>query len=48
MNFELIVVWYTGEKDIYPYDSYESAKKGEANMRMVFGNQISWTGMNKC
>lgn len=46
MEFELIVIWDTGEKDISPYDSFESAKKGESYMRMAFGNQISWTGMN--
>ncbi len=44
---ELIVIWQTGEKQIYPCDSYEAAKQAEANMRKAFGSQISWTGINE-
>ena len=47
MKYELIVIWQSGEKDIYPYESEDAAEKGKANMKMAFGNQISWMGINK-
>lgn len=45
--FELIVVWDTGEQNIYSYESEEEAMRGADNMRMAFGNQIQWTGINR-
>lgn len=45
--YQLIVIWETGEKEIYDYVSREEAEKAELNMRMVFGNQIQWTGINE-
>ena len=47
MKYELIVIWETGEKNTYTYDTYEAAKEGEYFMKMANGNQISWTGVNK-
>lgn len=43
IKYELVVIWDSGEKDVYDYETYEAAKQGEANMRMVFGYQIAWT-----
>lgn len=42
---ELVIIWESGEKDVYQYDSYEEAVKHEIGMRMVFGNQITWSGI---
>lgn len=45
--FELIVVWQTGEQNIYSYENKEEAMRGADRMRMAFGNQITWTGVRK-
>ena len=45
--FELIVVWDTGEQNIYSYESEEEAMRGADRMRMAFGEQIRWTGVRK-
>lgn len=44
--YELIIIWSTGEKEVYQYTTREEAEKTELGMRMAFGNQISWTGIN--
>ena len=45
--FELVVIYYDGEKCIYEYQTREQAEKGEKNIRMAAGNQVSWTGIRK-
>ena len=45
--FELIVIWSTGEKDVYSYNSREEAETAGNGMKMAFGNQISWCGVRK-
>lgn len=45
--YELIVIWEDGEKQIYNYDTDIEARKGADNMKMCFGNQIAWTGINR-
>lgn len=45
MKYELIIIWETGEKETYKYNSYEEAKQGADNMKMCFGKQIVWTGI---
>ena len=45
--FELIVLWSTGDKNVYEYDTREEAVKGASRMRMAFGNQIRWTGIDR-
>ena len=47
MKYELIVIWESGEKQTYLYDTYEAAKQGERGMKMANGKQISWTGINE-
>lgn len=47
MIYELIVIWDTGEKETYDYETLDAARQGEANMRMAFGCQIAWTGINE-
>lgn len=45
--FELIVVWDTGEQNIYSYETEEEAMRGAGRMRMAFGEQIRWTGVRR-
>ena len=47
MEYELIVIWCTGEKEIYGYSNKSEAETGESNMKMAFGNQVSWTGIRE-
>lgn len=44
-KYELIIIWLTGEKEIYEYNTREEAEKAEQGYKMAFGNQISWTGI---
>ena len=41
---ELVIIWSTGEKEIFAYTSMERAEKTGREMQKVFGNQISWWG----
>lgn len=45
--FELIVVWGTGDTNVYEYDTREEVAIGAGRMRMAFGKQIAWTGVRK-
>ena len=45
--YELIIIWADGDKNVYPYQTEEEARQGERNMRMAFGNQVSWAGVRK-
>ena len=47
MNYELVVVWETGEKEIHAYATEEEARAAGDGYKMAFGNQISWTGTRK-
>lgn len=38
----LVVVWDTGEKTTYSYESREEALAGGESMKMANGNQITW------
>ena len=42
-KYELVIIWATGDKFIYVYDSEEAAIDGQASMKMANGNQISWS-----
>ena len=45
--YTLIIIWQTGERSEYEYSTREQAEQGERNMRVAFGNQIEWTGINE-
>lgn len=44
MKFELVVIWETGEKDIFEYENEREAEQGGENMKKAFGRQIAWVG----
>ena len=46
MKYELIVVWSTGEKESYLYDSLEKAQEIERGYKRAFGSQL-WTAINQ-
>ena len=39
-EYELVIVWYSGEKEIYTYKTEAEARKAKANMEMAFGRQL--------
>lgn len=45
--YELVIVWNTGDKDIYEYDTEEEAEQAGRNMQFVFGKQVEWYGTRK-
>ena len=45
--FELVIIWDTGEKDVYTYNTEIEAETSGKNFKMAFGNQISWFGVRK-
>lgn len=46
-DYELVVVWDTGDKNIYEYRTEEEAENGAERMKTAFGNQIVWTGTRR-
>jgi hypothetical protein len=42
--YEAIIIWDTGEKEIYQYNTKEEAERCCQGYRMAFGKQIAWTG----
>ena len=47
MKYELIVIWETGEKEIFEYATEEEAQESCNDFRMIFGNQVAWAGTRK-
>jgi hypothetical protein len=47
MEYKLIVIWETGEKEVHTYDTEEKAESIGDGYKMAFGNQISWIGIRK-
>lgn len=46
-GYELVIIWESGEKEVYAYRTRERAEKTASEMKKVFGNQISWTGVRE-
>ena len=40
--FEVVIIWETGEKEVYAYKTEEEARTTEKELKKIFGNQISW------
>lgn len=45
--YKLILLWETGEKETYNYNTRDEAQITADNMKMCFGNQISWYGISE-
>lgn len=39
---KLLVIWESGETSMYEYENYPKAEQAKKNLKMVFGNQISF------
>lgn len=42
MRYELVVVWASGETQVYDCKNQEDAEKAKKNMMMAFGKQIEY------
>ena len=47
MKTELIIIWETGEKEVYTYATEEEAETARKELKMVFGGQIVWAGTKR-
>ena len=47
MKTELIIIWETGEKETYSYATEEEAETARKELKMIFGEQISWAGTKR-
>lgn len=45
--YKLIVIWETGEKQVYAYKTEAEAEKAAQGFRMAFGKQVEWTGVTR-
>ena len=45
MSWTLVVIWETGEKQMWYYRTEEEARAAERGMKIANGNQISWTSV---
>lgn len=47
MRYELVIIWFNGDKNIYTYESREAAEQAGAGMRVALGEQIAWYGVRR-
>lgn len=47
MDWELVVVWETGETDVFEYETEEKAEQGGKNVKMACGTQVQWYGTRR-
>lgn len=45
-EYELVIVWDSGEREIYTYKTKAEAIKAKAEWEFVFGNQL-WAGIRE-
>ena len=45
--FELVIIWDTGDKDIYEYTTREDAERAGKNMKTALGDQVAWYGTRR-
>lgn len=45
--YQLVIVWESGEREIYEYASRESAIEVQIGMQNAFGKQIGWMGIRE-
>ena len=47
MKYEVVIIWETGEKEIWTYATEEEARTSEREYKAVFREQIAWIGTRK-
>lgn len=45
--YELVIIWNTGEKEIYKYTNRLEALMIKHGYEVAFGNQIEWLGIRE-
>ena len=45
--YELVIIWWDDEKEIYQYPTKEQAERAGREMCFAFGKQITWHGVRK-
>lgn len=45
-EYELVIVWESGEREILTFKTAEEAIKAKANMEKAFGSQL-WAGIRE-
>ena len=45
--YKLVIIGYSGKKDIHYYETREKAEKVESGFITAFGNQITYTAVYK-
>jgi hypothetical protein len=45
--YELVIVWTSGDTDIYEYATESEAREAGFGMKKAFGNQIEWYGTRR-
>ena len=48
MKYEAVIVWETGEKEIYPYATEEEARKSVQGYEKAFGKQVAFACVRPC
>lgn len=47
MDYELVIVYDNGEKEIAEYRTEEQAQKAARGIKMALGNQVQWLGVRR-
>lgn len=45
--YELVIVWATGETEVFTYNTEKEAQESGYGMRTALGNQIEWWGVRR-
>ena len=45
--YELVIVWSSGETEVFKCPDKESAEKAERGYKKAFGNQVEWSGIRE-
>lgn len=47
LGWELVVLWSTGEKSTFRYDTDDEAEQAGRRMQMALGMQVAWYGVRR-
>ena len=45
--YELVIVWASGETEVYEYEGRKAAENAGRGYRMAFGTQVAWYGVRR-
>ena len=47
MEWELVIQWENGDKDVFEYPTREAAEDAMEGYKIAFGNQVAWMGTRR-